>query len=369
MLRCRFVLALLLFVVLCASADRVPAQVILEKDQAELPLDAKTRAEVIDRLLKEVMDGYVFPKVAQKMRDSIRDRAKNKEYDGVKTGQELAQLLTRHLQDVSRDKHLRVRCSTRKVPPQPKGKPDPKQVERMRGMQKKLNAGFRRVERLAGNIGYLELEGFMHHEVAARPAAAAMSFLADTDALIIDLRRNGGGSPQTVALVCSYLFDEKPVHLNSLYWRKGDRTEEFWTLEKVDGPRYTGKDVYVLTSKRTFSAAEEFTYNLQTRKRAVIVGETTGGGAHPGGMVPLGDHFLVFIPTGRAINPVTKTNWEGKGVKPDIAVPADQALERAHQEAVKKLLAKAKDDQTRRLIQMDLERARERDKARGKKGG
>ena len=228
----------------------------------------------------------------------------------------------------------------------------------MRQGSRKLNGGYRRVERLPGNVGYLQVDGFMHPDVAAEPAAAAMNFLANTDALIIDLRRNGGGGPQSVVLLCSYLFDEKPVHLNDLYWRKGDRTEEFWTLKELTGKRYLGRDVYLLTSRRTFSAAEEFAYDLQCLKRVTIVGEMTGGGAHPGGGIPVGEHFVVFIPSGRAINPITKTNWEGTGVKPDVEVAADKALETAHELAVKKLLEKAPNDEARRLIQMDLEMAK-----------
>jgi hypothetical protein len=353
----------LAFAALLLTAAGTSAQVPIRiaKDQKPLPIDAAQRAKVIDATLKQLDDNYVFPDVAKKMRQAIEARVERKEYDAIETGQELAEKLTAHLQEVSKDKHLRVMCSTEKLPaPPPKGeKPTPN--EQMRQNARKMNGGYRRVERLAGNVGYLEVEGFMHPDVAAEPAAAAMNFLANTDALIIDLRHNGGGGPQSVALLCSYLFDEKPVHLNSLYWRKGDRTEEFWTLKEVAGKRYVGKDVYLLTSGRTFSAAEEFAYDLQSLKRVTIVGETTGGGAHPGGMVPLGEHFLAFIPSGRAINPVTKTNWEGTGVKPDVAVSADKALETAHQLAVKKLLDKAHNDEARRVIQMDLDRAKKRD--------
>jgi C-terminal processing protease CtpA/Prc len=166
-------------------------------------------------------------------------------------------------------------------------------------------------------------------EAVSETVAAAMTFLANTDALVIDLRRNGGGRPQTVALLSSYLFDA-PVLLNSLYWREWDRTDDFWTSATVKGRRY-GKDkpVFVLTSARTFSAAEEFAYNLKNLERATIVGETTGGGANPGGMRRLSEDFTMFVPMGRAINPVTKTNWEGTGVAPDVAVASENALQAA----------------------------------------
>lgn len=165
-----------------------------------------------------------------------------------------------------------------------------------------------------------------------------MNFLANTSALIIDLRKNHGGEPALVALMCSYFFAAEPIHLNSLYWRATESTQQFWTLPYVPGKRYLNKPVYVLTSHETFSGAEEFTYNLQNLKRATIIGETTGGGAHPGDIYQLDAHFEIFIPTGRAINPISGTNWEGVGVLPDIETPQEEALNVAHIMALKKVL-------------------------------
>jgi hypothetical protein len=350
------------------AATMGQAQILLKKGQSPLPIDEATSNAVISSALKALQEEYVFPDVAEKMAQAIGRRVEAKEYATVKSGQELAQLLTKHLQEVSKDKHLRVLCSTEKLPKLSAGaEPSTEMKEQMRLMSLKSNAGYRKVERLAGNVGYLALDGFVEAAAAERPAAAALNFLADTDALIIDLRRNGGGEPEGVALLCSYFFAEKPVHLNSLYYRKGNRTEEYWTRKDLAGKRYTGKDVYVLTSARTFSGAEECAYNLQTQKRATIVGETTGGGAHPGDLRPLNDHFAMFVPTGRAINPITKTNWEGTGVKPDVPVSADEALDKAHELAVQKILANVKDDMTRRLIQRDLDRAREQPRTPGAK--
>ena len=159
-----------------------------------------------------------------------------------------------------------------------------------------------------------------------------------------------------VALISSYLFGAEPVHLNDLYWREGDSTHQWWTLPYVPGKRYGDKrPVFLLTAKRTFSAAEEFTYNLKNLKRATIVGETTGGGAHPGGGRRVNAHFMVWVPSGRAINPYSKTNWEGTGVKPDIDVPADQALKVAHIEAMKKVLEKVTDSDRQRAIKNAIE--------------
>jgi C-terminal processing protease CtpA/Prc len=208
---------------------------------------------------------------------------------------------------------------------------------------------------MPGNIGYVDLRGFSDPKGGAETVQAAMTFLANTDALIFDLRQNGGGDPEMVALISSYLFGDKPVHLNSLYWRKGDRTEDFYTKPNLANKKFADKDIYVLTSSRTFSGAEEFSYNLKNLKRATIVGETTGGGANPGGMFRLNEHFGVFIPTGRAVSPITKTNWEGTGVEPDIKAPKEQALKIAYLMALNKTMEKTKDADLKNALKKTIE--------------
>ena len=223
---------------------------------------------------------------------------------------------------------------------------------------KRINGGFEKVERLQGNVGYVDFRFFGQHPIAFKAVDSAFAFLQNTDALIIDLRQNGGGSPEMVAYICSYLFGDEPVHLNDLYFRPSNETRQYWTSPSVPGPRYLDKPVYVLTSSRTFSGAEECSYNLKNLKRATIVGETTGGGAHPGGSERLSDYFTAFIPSGRAINPITKTNWEGTGVEPDIKVAAAEALKTAHADAVGKLLAAAKTEDDKTWLTEVLERVK-----------
>ena len=323
--------------VLCLFALSAVSISFAQPEQPDLTIDAATRTQVVDTILKRLNESYVFPDIAKKMEASIRERVTKKEYDQITSAKQFATTLTNDLQSVSHDKHLRVRYSYEAVPERgPRQEPTAEEREQRKRDLTWMNHGFSKVERLRGNIGYLEFLNFMDEELGADTVAAAMNFVNGTDALIIDMRNNGGGNPAMVALVCSYLFGPEPVHLNDLYWREGNRTDEFWTRKELSGKRYLNKDVYVLTSKRTFSGAEEFTYNLKNLKRATIIGEPTGGGAHPGGGFRISEHFGMFIPTGRAISPITKTNWEGTGVTPDISVPADQALLVARIMALKK---------------------------------
>lgn len=315
--------------------------VFAQPEQPDMPIEKATRTEVIEGILKRLNESYVFPETAKKMEESIRARVQRGEYEQISSALEFAKKLTADLQEVSRDKHLRVRFSRNPIPMRTPGQePTAEQLDNVRRFGKRINHGFEKVERLPGNIGYIDLRGFFDPDFGAETVAAAMNFVGNTEALIFDLRQNGGGHPGMVALISSYLFGNERVHLNSLYWREGDRLEHFWTRENVPGTRYDGKDVYVLTSNYTFSGAEEFSYNLKNLKRAIIVGETTGGGAHPGGNFRITDHFSAFVSTGRAINPITKTNWEGTGVKPDVEVPRDQALKTAYLLALNKAVEK-----------------------------
>lgn len=306
----------------------------------EHTLDRETCRAVIETLLRELRARYVYPDVAERMEAAIRGRLGAGEYDAIAAGPALAEALTAHLQEVGRDRHLRVSWEEEPRPVRDREGPDPEERERWRQAGLQRNFGFQRVERLAGNVGYLDLRQFASPAFAGELAAAAMTLLANTGALIVDLRRNGGGDPAMVAFLTTYLFDHEPVHLNSLYWRDGDFTHQWWTLPWVPGPRFGGaKPIWVLTSRRTFSGGEEFAYNLKTRGRATIVGETTGGGANPGDHHQLDAHFAAFIPNGRAINPVTGANWEGVGVAPDLAVPPEEALAVAHRAALRHVLA------------------------------
>src|SRR5262245_59386982 len=217
------------------------------REQPDMTIDAAARAEVIDGVLKKLNEAYVFPEVAKKMEQAIRERVQKKEYDAVTSASKFAQTLTTHLQEVSRDKHLRVNYSHDPIPPETQRRePTPEEQQRFQTFMKSINFGFEKVERLNGNVGYLYLRGFTDAEMGGDTGVAAMNFLANTDALIIDLRQNGGGSPAMVALISSYLFNQ-PTHLNDTYWREGERTQQWWTAPYVPGTRHNDKDVSILT--------------------------------------------------------------------------------------------------------------------------
>jgi len=339
-----------LFVTLLVTGTSLAYRIAGHQAPPAGSFDATLRARVIDGAIDHMRRAYIFADVAEKMAEAVRRRASLKEYDAMTDPQEFAATLTTHLQEVSRDKHLRIVYNPAGLP-QRGGPPTPEDRARALADERRRNFGFQRVERLDGNVGYIELLGFSGSEEVAEAAVPAMNFVANTDALIFDLRRNGGGSPVTIGILSSYLFNEV-VHLNDFYVRETDSRRQFFTRADVQGRRYgPDKPVFILTSSRTFSAAEEFTYNLKNLKRATIVGETTGGGAHPGGVRRITDHFGIWLPTGRAINPITKTNWEGAGIAPDIAVDSAGALRAAHLAALERVRASATDARHRAQIE------------------
>lgn len=351
MSRCVLLLTLLISLVPQYLQSEVAAQ-----DEKQLTISAEDRSKAVTAILKEFDELYVFPEVASQVKETLSKKLAEKGYDQINTGQALAAMLTTDLQAITKDKHVRVSCSNEKIPARARNTgPSSADMKQMREELRIRNAAFVKLERLPGNIGYLRLDAFVDPQLGKEPLQAAMTFLQHTDALIIDLRYNGGGTPLMIQELCSYFFEGEPVHLNSMYFRQGNRKEEFWTHKEVAGPRYLNKKVYLLTSAFTFSGAEECAYNFQTQKRGTIIGETTGGGAHPGGLVPVADHYRIFIPTGRAINPVTGTNWEGVGVKPDVAVNADKALEKAQELAIQDL---SQSEATRTRVKQDVEQSK-----------
>lgn len=300
-------------------------------------IDAPTRARVVAGAAALLDTFYVVPDAARRMGDSLRARLARGAYDGYANGLSFAARLDEELRAITNDSHLHVQYSVRPLPPEPaadadpaaRPAPTPEQAARERRELDEANCGFRKAERLDGNVGYVKFDFFADSAPCGPTAAAAMSFVAGTRALILDLRENEGGRASMVALVTSYLFDRR-THLDDVWTRATGRTRALWTLDRVPGRRFGGaKPVVVLTSARTHSAAEAFAYDLRALGRATIVGETTAGGAHLVRDRRLGDHFVLSVPYARAINPVTGTNWEGVGVVPDVQVPAGEALARA----------------------------------------
>lgn len=330
---------------------------IIASGQNLAPLSQADRVAVVSEFSKELESRYVFPELAAKTVKTLEANVNAHRYDSDSDGQSFANALNKDVNAVCHDAHLHLSYSAASLPiRKDNAVPSPAEIEKQHKFVQQINGGIESVQRLDGNVGYMEVRSFLADpKEAARPIQAAFDFLADTDALVIDLRRNGGGEPETVRLLCSYLFGTKPVHLNDLFMREGNRTAEFWTQKSVPGHRYLNKPVYVLVSRRTGSGAEECAYDLQNTKRATIIGDRTWGGANPGGTVRLDDHFSAFIPVGRAINPYTHSNWEGTGVTPDVKVNPADALSEAQKLILKQLLIEAQDPDDKKRLQMALE--------------
>jgi hypothetical protein len=331
-----------------------PAPRITMPDDPELTNEPLSPREIVQAALVLLRTNYIFPGRAEQAATAIEARLAAGEYDGLDEDT-LAERLTSQLYEVCEDKHLRVRVvpplPIRREPagpgdkpgtgnrPRPGDRPGPGRGRRDPGHPH--NYGIHRVERLAGNVGYLDLRGVAPPDDAGPAIAAAMELVSGTYALIMDLRRNHGGSPEGVVFWCSYLFPGGGVHLSDIFHGDTGETRQFWSLAYVPGSRYLDRPVYVLTSHETFSGGEDLGYTLQAHGRAQVIGETTGGGAHPTMMVPISLTMAIGVPHARSISPITGTNWQGTGVVPDVPVPADQAYDVAYRTALEHVLSTA----------------------------
>ncbi|WP_314247100.1 S41 family peptidase [Streptomyces kutzneri] len=282
--------------------------------------------EIVERALDRIGAGYVFPDKAVVIEAAIRSRLAAGAYEGL-DGPALCEAVTADLQEVCPDKHLRLLWTDE---PQSLDPVDEDGGEAaFLALLRAENQGIQRVERLEGNIGLIEVRWIASATEGAAAIGAAMQLVAHSSALVLDLRGCRGGAPEGAAMWCSYFFPDDQVHLNDIYDRTSDTTRQYWTVGHLPAPRYPDRPVHVLTSEFTFSGGEDVAYTLQAQGRAVVVGATTRGGAHPTARHAVAEHVLVTVPTARTVNTVTGGNWEGVGVVPDVRVPAEQALETA----------------------------------------
>jgi C-terminal processing protease CtpA/Prc len=270
---------------------------------------------------------YIDAEVAKKMSDTLLSHERKGDDDAVGDPEAFAALLTAQLQSASHDRYVEVIYATQPVV-EVRRVPTPIEIAEYRRQMMKNNCTFEKVEILQHNIGYLKFNSFPDVSICGSIAAAAMRKLNGADAIIFDLRDNPGGYANMVALIATYLFNHR-THLNDFYERGRDLTEESWTNTPIPGNKLANKPVFILTSSTTFSAAEAFSYDLKMLKRATLVGETTSGRGHMGGLHRIDDRFAMRIPGIKVVNPISKSNWEGTGIEPDVKVKAADALDTA----------------------------------------
>ena len=300
---------------------------LIYSQQTDLHLTTKERTETIQKIERLLTDNYVFADTATKCVEFLQEQIESGSYNDLSHPRAFVRQINSDLSKIHHDPHLRLTFVVPEAQRFEDKQPDLALLTRL--LDRRMdNYGIRDVRILTGNIGYLNLSSFEPPEMSKTGLIAALQLLQNTSAMIIDLRQNVGGNLFTVQFICSY-FMVPPKLLFSYYWRRGNYVENYYILDKIPGRRRPDVPIFILTGPQTFSAAEEFAYSMQIQKRAQIIGERTGGGANPGFVFDISPRFSIFIPTGRAINPVSGTNWEGKGITPDIKVDQDQALNAA----------------------------------------
>jgi C-terminal processing protease CtpA/Prc len=305
----------------------------------------KEKLEIVQSISENLLETYIDVDVAKEMTSTLKLNIKSNKYKSITNADEFSKIVTQDLQKVSKDLHLKLNYEPKRIAQKKRVMPEEMKIKREKMMAMRMaeiNFGFTEVKVLNGNIGYLNLRMFADIKYAKDAAAAAMSFLSNTNAIIIDLRTNGGGVPSMMQLLSSYFTDAKPVLLSNFYERKTDSKTQLFTFETIDGKRMTNKPLYILTSKNTFSAAEAFTYTLKHLDKAIVVGEVTKGGANRAKRFHLNDDFTISVPYIEAIHPVTKSNWEGIGVQPNIETTVNKAFVKAYMDAIHKTVTRKK---------------------------
>ncbi len=336
---------------------------------AQRSLTMAERREVIENIATAAAGRYVDPAGGAKLGAYIRERLRSGAYDAVSDPIEFSSMVTRDLRTAVRDVHLRAVYEPNRVQPNVRipttgrnaalgGAAGPRSYARIdaRSVEQvaRTNYGFDAVQRLDGNVGYLKITRFVPLDLSTGTAKAAMDFLANTDAVIVDLRSNIGGSPELVQQIMSYFTGPKLIQLVAHYIRDGDQTNRLMSLARVPGKRMTGKPLYVLTDALTASSSEMFAYIAQRKKLGMVVGETSSGAGNGGNMIPAGSGISFFVPLARVVD---GPGWEQTGVKPDLPVDPDQALETAYKAALEKLIAGATDPAVKREREWALELA------------
>lgn len=318
----------------------------LKAQEQESELKPKEKNDLIASIKTHLEESYIDLEMSKKMIIELDKNLKSNKYKKITSPSEFSKKITEDLQRVSNDLHLKVQFEPKRIAREKLAVSEEKQLE----MEKKtamqmaeINYGFTEAKILEGNIGYLNLRLFADVKYAEETATATMNFLSNSNAIIIDLRSNGGGVPSMMQLLSSYFFDETPVLLSDFYERKTDTKTQLYTLANVNGKRSSNKLIYILTSKQTFSAAEAFAYTLKHLDKAIVVGEVTKGGANRTKRINLNDAFTISVPYIQSIHPITKTNWEGKGVQPTIETNEKEAFVYAYIDAINKTGLKNKE--------------------------
>ena len=334
------------------------------------------RREVVENIATAAAGRYVDPAGGARIAAHIRARLRAGAYDSLSDPIEFSAMLTRDLRAAVPDVHLRAVYEPNRVQPNVRipangpnaalgGAAGPRSYARIdaRGVEQvaRTNYGFDAVQRLDGNVGYLKITRFVPLDLSAPTAKAAMDFLANTDAVIVDLRSNIGGSPELVQQIMSYFTGPRPIQLVAHYTRDGNSTNRLMSLAEVPGKRMTGKPLYILTDVHTASSSEMFAYIAQRKQLGTVVGETSSGAGNGGNMIPAGSGISFFVPLSRVVD---GPGWEQTGVKPDIAVEADQALDVAYKAALRKLIESASDPVAKREREWALELATASERAK-----